>query len=54
VFQHYALFKHMTVRDNVSLRAAHASEACTRPAPATIDRKRAAELLELVQLGGLV
>ena len=51
VFQHYALFKHMRVRDNVSfgLRMRPRRE---RPAAAEIDR-RANELLELVQLGGL-
>jgi len=51
VFQHYALFKHMRVRDNVSfglrMRPRH-----TRPARVEIER-RAEELLDLVQLGGL-
>ena len=51
VFQHYALFKHMTVRDNVSF-GLRMRPRRTRPAPATIEA-RAAELLELVQLGGL-
>ncbi|MEY4415665.1 MAG: hypothetical protein RIQ53_2958, partial [Pseudomonadota bacterium] len=51
VFQHYALFKHMTVRDNVSfglsVRPRH-----QRPTKPEI-RRRANELLELVQLVGL-
>mgnify|MGYP001079832048 CR=1 FL=1 len=51
VFQHYALFKHMTVADNVGfgLSVRRRSE---RPAKAQI-RARALELLELMQLGGL-
>jgi sulfate transport system ATP-binding protein len=51
VFQHYALFRHMTIADNVAfgLRVRGRS---TRPAESEI-RKRASELLELVQLGGL-
>lgn len=51
VFQHYALFKHMRVRDNVSfgLRMRPRRE---RPAAAEIER-RADELLDLVQLSGL-
>ncbi len=51
VFQHYALFKHMTVRDNVSF-GLRMRPRRTRPAPAAIEA-RAAELLELVQLGDL-
>ncbi|MCJ2183563.1 sulfate/molybdate ABC transporter ATP-binding protein [Novosphingobium sp. 1949] len=51
VFQHYALFKHMTIADNVgfglSVRARR-----ERPGRAAI-RARAHELLDLVQLGGL-
>jgi sulfate transport system ATP-binding protein len=51
VFQHYALFKHMTVADNVgfglSVRPRH-----ERPAKDAI-RARADELLDLVQLKGL-
>ncbi len=51
VFQHYALFKHMTVRDNISfglsVRPRH-----KRPSKPEI-RRRANELLELVQLAGL-
>jgi len=47
VFQHYAAFKHMTVRDNVafglSIRKAQKDEI----------RKRVDELLDLVQLNGL-
>ncbi len=51
VFQHYALFRHMTVLDNVSfgLKVRNASR---RPPKAEI-RKRALELLDLVQLSGL-
>ena len=51
VFQHYALFKHMTVADNVGfgLSVRHRRE---RPAKAAI-RARAEELLDLVQLRGL-
>ncbi len=51
VFQHYALFKHMSVLDNVAfgLRVKPRRE---RLGEALI-RARARELLELVQLGGL-
>ncbi len=51
VFQHYALFKTMSVADNIAfgLRARPRRE---RPAPAEI-RRRVGELLELVQLQGL-
>jgi sulfate transport system ATP-binding protein len=51
VFQHYALFKHMTVFENVAfgLRVKHRSE---RPAEAEI-RRKVHELLELVQLDWL-
>ena len=51
VFQHYALFKHMTVLDNIAfgLRVRHRSE---RPAEERI-RAKALELLDLVQLSGL-
>src|SRR3712207_5471114 len=51
VFQHYALFRHMTVLDNVAfgLRARPRRE---RPAEADI-RRRSLQLLDLVQLGGL-
>jgi sulfate transport system ATP-binding protein len=51
VFQHYALFRHMTVAENVAfgLRVLPRSK---RPAKAEIKR-RVAALLELVQLGWL-
>jgi len=51
VFQHYALFRHMRVRDNVAfgLRVRRRRE---RPAPSEI-RARVAELLHRVQLDGL-
>jgi sulfate transport system ATP-binding protein len=51
VFQHYALFRHMTVFDNVAfgLRARPRRE---RPTESDI-RRRSLELLDLVQLGGL-
>ncbi len=51
VFQHYALFRHMTVLENVAfgLRVRKRSE---RPADAAIVA-RARELLQLVQLDGL-
>lgn len=51
VFQHYALFRHMTVLDNVAfgLKVRHASR---RP-PKDEIKRRALELLELVQLPGL-
>ena len=51
VFQHYALFKHMTVRDNVSF-GLRIRKGDARPAKTAI-RQRADELLELVQLSGL-
>jgi len=51
VFQHYALFKHMTVLDNIAFGLTVRSRR-ERPAKAEI-RRRAAELLDLVQLGGL-
>jgi sulfate/thiosulfate transport system ATP-binding protein len=46
VFQHYAAFKHMTVRDNVAFGLA------IRKRPADEIRSRVDELLELVQLHG--
>ncbi len=51
VFQHYALFRHMTVLDNVAfgLKVRHSSR---RP-PKDEIRRRALELLDLVQLPGL-
>jgi sulfate transport system ATP-binding protein len=51
VFQHYALFRHMTVLDNVAFGLKVRPKA-TRPHASEI-RKRAMELLELVQLQGL-
>ncbi|MGQ0503059.1 MAG: sulfate/molybdate ABC transporter ATP-binding protein [Panacagrimonas sp.] len=51
VFQHYALFKHMTVFDNVAFGLQIRSRR-TRPDPADI-RKRVLELIDLVQLSGL-
>ena len=51
VFQHYALFKHMTVADNVAFGLA-VRKRRDRPAKPEIKR-RVAELLDLVQLGGL-
>jgi len=51
VFQHYALFRHMTVADNIGfgLKVRHGA---ARP-PAREIRRRALELLDLVQLSGL-
>lgn len=51
VFQHYALFKHMTIADNVGFGLSVRSRR-SRPSKSAI-RDRAHELLELVQLGGL-
>ncbi len=51
VFQHYALFRHMTVADNVGF-GLKVRPGATRPSRAEI-RRRASELLGLVQLGGL-
>src|SRR6187402_523226 len=48
VFQHYALFKHMTVADNVAFGLT-VRPGATRPPKAEIKR-RASELLDLVQL----
>ncbi len=50
VFQHYALFRHMTVADNIGfgLKVRHRN----RPSDREIKR-RASELLDLVQLTGL-
>lgn len=50
VFQQYALFKHMTVFDNVAFGLTVRKQ--NRPDQAAI-AKRVGELLELVQLGGL-
>ncbi|MEF0941053.1 sulfate/molybdate ABC transporter ATP-binding protein [Rhizobium sp. BR 362] len=51
VFQHYALFRHMTVLDNIAF-GLKVRAASRRPPRAEIHR-RALELLELVQLSGL-
>jgi sulfate transport system ATP-binding protein len=47
VFQHYALFRHMTIEDNVAFGLD------VRKVPKAVARKRAHELLDLVGLGGL-
>jgi sulfate transport system ATP-binding protein len=47
VFQHYAAFKHMTVRENVAFGLK------LRRLPRQEVRRRVEELLELVQLGGM-
>ena len=51
VFQHYALFKHMSVADNIGFGLRVRSRG-KRPGRADI-RRRASELLDLVQLSGL-
>ncbi len=51
VFQHYALFRHMTVAENVAFGLT-VRKARDRPAKAAI-RARSEELLRLVQLEGL-
>jgi sulfate transport system ATP-binding protein len=51
VFQHYALFKHMTVLDNIAF-GLRIRERAERPGE-TLIRKRVNELLDLVQLSGL-
>ncbi|MDI6028039.1 sulfate/molybdate ABC transporter ATP-binding protein [Corticibacterium sp. UT-5YL-CI-8] len=51
VFQHYALFRHMTVADNIGF-GLKVRPGATRPSKAEI-RRRATELLNLVQLPGL-
>ena len=51
VFQHYALFGHMTVADNIGF-GLNVMKRNARPPRAEI-RRRADELLELVQLPGL-
>jgi sulfate transport system ATP-binding protein len=51
VFQHYALFKHMRVAENIGF-GLRVRPRAKRPSRLEI-RRRAAELLELVQLGGL-
>lgn len=51
VFQHYALFRHMTVAQNVAY-GLKVRPSAQRPSPAAI-KERVAQLLELVQLKGL-
>jgi sulfate transport system ATP-binding protein len=51
VFQHYALFRHMSVADNIAF-GLRARPRQTRPSPQAI-RDKVAELLTLVQLDGL-
>jgi len=51
VFQHYALFKHMDVLENITF-GLRMRDRATRPSKAEI-RRRGLELLELVQLKGL-
>ena len=51
VFQQYALFRHMTVAENIGF-GLKVRPASTRPPKAEI-RRRASELLDLVQLSGL-
>jgi sulfate transport system ATP-binding protein len=51
VFQHYALFKHMNVLDNITF-GIRMRKSAVRPSREAI-RKRGLELLELVQLPGL-
>ncbi|PDT49124.1 MULTISPECIES: sulfate/molybdate ABC transporter ATP-binding protein [Sinorhizobium] len=51
VFQHYALFRHMTVLDNVAF-GLKVRPSKKRP-PADEIRRRALDLIELVQLSGL-
>ncbi|WP_394893157.1 sulfate/molybdate ABC transporter ATP-binding protein [Mesorhizobium sp. AaZ16] len=51
VFQHYALFRHMTVADNIGF-GLKVRPGAIRPAGEEI-RRRTSELLDLVQLSGL-
>ena len=51
VFQHYALFEHMSVHENVAF-GLRSKPRSSRPSPQDIDA-RVRELLELVQLPGL-
>ncbi|MBU1336510.1 MAG: sulfate/molybdate ABC transporter ATP-binding protein [Alphaproteobacteria bacterium] len=51
VFQHYALFRHMTILDNIAF-GLKVRPRSSRP-PAGEIRRRALELLDLVQLAGL-
>ncbi len=46
VFQHYALFRHMTVRDNIAFGLK------VRKLPKAVIKARVSELLDLVQLAG--
>jgi sulfate/thiosulfate transport system ATP-binding protein len=50
VFQHYALFKHMSVVDNIAY-GLQVRERANRPSKSEI-RRRVSELLDLVQLSG--
>ncbi|QRM33558.1 sulfate/molybdate ABC transporter ATP-binding protein [Microvirga sp. VF16] len=50
VFQHYALFKHMSVADNIAY-GLKVRERANRPSKSEI-RRRVSELLDLVQLSG--
>lgn len=47
VFQHYALFKHLTVRENIAFGLE------IRKTPAKLIKERTEELLDLIQLQGL-
>lgn len=51
VFQHYALFRHMTVAENIAF-GLKVRPAATRPAKSEI-RKRVSDLLDMVHLAGL-
>ena len=51
VFQHYALFRHMTVAENIGF-GLKVRDRADRPSAADI-RRKAEELLDLVQLSGL-
>lgn len=51
VFQHYALFRHMTVAENIGF-GLKVRPAASRPSKAEI-RRRVSELLDMVQLSGL-
>jgi sulfate/thiosulfate transport system ATP-binding protein len=51
VFQHYALFRHMTVQDNIAF-GLRARPRAIRPSE-TVIRSKVSELLALVQLEGL-
>ncbi|MCC5833409.1 MAG: TOBE-like domain-containing protein [Opitutales bacterium] len=51
VFQHYALFKHMTIEDNIAF-GLNSLKRALRPAKDQV-RARVNELLDLVQLDGL-